>query len=77
MNSGLFSLNWKDVVNSLILGVITSVLTALMPMLESGSFPTFDNLKTVFVVGLTTTIANVLRKYLTTSDNTFIIPEKK
>ena len=75
--SPILSLNWKDVLNSLVLGVITSVLTALVPILNSGTIPTFDNLKTILVVGLTTSIANVIRKYLTNSSNTFALPEKK
>lgn len=76
-NSSLFKINLKDVINSLVLGLITSVLTALLPILDSGTFPTFDNLKVIITLGITTAVSNVIRKFVTNSNNVPLLPEKK
>ena len=73
----LFKLDLKDFVNSLILGVLTVVLTGIIPVLETGGLPTWESLKGLLILGLTTTVANLLRKFLTTSDNTFLVGQKK
>lgn len=76
MNSNLFSLNWKDVLNSFILGFITIVLSGLLPILDSGTLPTWAVIQPILYTGLTVTIANLLRKYVTNSNNV-IAPEPK
>lgn len=73
--ASLFSINWKDVVNSLVLGFITVVGGGLVSLLDAGTLPTFDSVKSLLLLGVTTSIANLLRKYFTNSNNTFATPE--
>ena len=75
--SHLWSLVPKDIINSFVIGFLSAVGFAVLPLLESGKLPTLESIPTILLSGLTVTIANIIRKYLTNSNNTFLGAETK
>jgi hypothetical protein len=72
----LFSWNWKDAGKAAIMLVITTVATAVLQIIESGSFPTLDQLKTALIVGATAGVSYLIKNFLSNSDGQFLTKEK-
>jgi hypothetical protein len=61
-----FSVNWADAGKGLVVAVITAVLTALLPILESGTFDI--NWKQILIVGATAGVGYLLKNFFTPTE---------
>ena len=68
--SDLFSLNWKDLFNGLIVSVIGAVGTALGTILSSGVLPTLADLKTIGIGALTAGGAYLIKRLVSDTTGT-------
>ena len=70
-------LNWQDLVRGIVVAIITAFLTALLPVLQSGSFPTKAQLMVAVSCGVTAAIAYIIKNLLTNSKDQLFVPEPK
>ena len=64
--SEMFRLNWKDLTNSLLLAVVSSVLMALQQLISTKGFAiTLDDLQVILGVGVSTGIAYLVKNVFT------------
>lgn len=64
-NSKRFSVDARDIVNSIYYFVGTSLAAALMPNLEKLTMPTIEQIKIAIGAGLVAGFQHIVRKYLT------------
>lgn len=68
MNSSKFlGLDWRDALKGLIVAIMTAFLTALIPMLEAGTWPSKSQLLQAAIAGVTAAAAYLLKNVLTNS----------
>lgn len=67
MNSKFLGLNWQDAAKGLLVAVLTAFLTALIPMLEAGTWPSKSQLLQAAIAGVTAAAAYLLKNVLTNS----------
>jgi len=72
MNSDFLKLNLSDVIKGCIVSVITAILTALLPLLQSGQIPEY---KTLLFAGLTAGVSYLLKNLFTSSTGDFLKKE--
>jgi hypothetical protein len=78
MNLAKFgTLNLTDIIKGFVVAVITAVLTAVIPLLQSGTFPTLAQLKTMGLAGLAAGIAYLIKNMLTNSNDELFKTEPK
>lgn len=70
-------INWQDLVRGLVVAVIAAILTALLPIVQSGHLPTHAQLIGIGTVALTAAIAYVVKNLLTNSRDQLFVPEPK
>lgn len=75
--SNLFSLNWGDVGKGMLMAFLTTVLGALYTVIQSGTFPTLEQLGTMGMAGLAAGIAYLMKNFVTNSQNKLLSPEQK
>jgi putative exporter of polyketide antibiotics len=73
MNSTLFNLNATDLVKGLVLAVLTTVLTIVYDIVQSGSL-VFD-WKHIATAAITTAIAYLLKNFLSNSSGKILKKE--
>lgn len=66
-----------DLVKGFFVAVVTVVLTAIVPLLQGGAFPTLGQLKTMGLAGLAAGIAYLIKNLLTNSKDELLKPEPK
>lgn len=64
MKSGLFKLDWKDVLNGFITAVITAFVTQIAQSIDAGVLPTLAQLKASAVFGLVGGIGYICKRLL-------------
>jgi hypothetical protein len=64
MKSGLFKLDWKDVLNGFITAIITAFITQVAQTVEAGVLPTLVQLKASAVFGLVGGIGYLCKRLL-------------
>jgi len=75
--SKFLQVNWQDLVRGLVVAVITSFLTALLPIVQSGKLPTMAQLGVCGIAGATAAIAYVIKNLLTNSKDQMFVAEPK
>lgn len=65
--SKFLGLNWQDAVKGLIVAVLTAFLSALIPMLEAGTWPSKSQILQAVIAGVTAAAAYLLKNVLTNS----------
>jgi hypothetical protein len=65
--SELFNLNIKDYLKSFVVMLITAILTALLPIIQGGQFPTFQEVKGLLLTSLLSGISYLIKNFLTNS----------
>jgi hypothetical protein len=68
MNSQFLKLNANDLFKGVLVIVGTAILTAILPMLQSGKIPTLEELKVVVLASVSAGITYFLKNLLTNSD---------
>jgi hypothetical protein len=76
MNSSFLKLNTKDLFKGALIIVGTAILTAVLPMLQSGKIPTVDELKVVVLASVSAGITYFVKNLFTNSDGN-MKPETK
>jgi len=74
--SNLYKINVKDALRSFLLVVISSVLTAIVSMLDAGEISlTMDNIKAIITTGVLAGISYLLKNFFTDSRDKITIPK--
>lgn len=73
----LFKINIRDLLKGFITAFITSALTVIIQLLDSGHFPGIAQLKSAGIVGLIAGCSYVIKNVLTNSDDQFLKKEPK
>ena len=74
--SKLGQFNWRDLLHAFIITFLSSSLTGLIQVLDSGMLPTLASMKVHAVVGLTAGLSYVLKVLLENSNGQFMKGEK-
>lgn len=78
MNMAKFgTLIWSDVIKGVVVAVFTAALTALVPILQGGSFPSGAQLKTIGLAALAAGVAYLVKNMLTNSKDELFKTEPK
>jgi len=78
MNIAKFgTLVWTDFVKAAFTAVLTAVLSALVPILQSGAIPTAAQLKTIALAGIAAGVAYLAKNLLTNSKDELLRTEPK
>ena len=78
MNLAKFgTLIWSDVVKGFFTAALTTVLLAVVPLLQSGKFPDLAQLKVFALSGLAAGIAYIIKNLLTNSKDELLKTEPK
>jgi hypothetical protein len=70
--SQFFNLNFKDLAKGAIVAIISAIVTAVIPVIDSGSLPTFEQLKAAGWMALTAGVSYMLKNLFTNSDDSFL-----
>jgi hypothetical protein len=70
--SQFFNLNLKDLAKGAIVAIISAIVTAVIPVIDSGSLPTFEQLKAAGWMALTAGVSYLLKNLFTNSDDSFL-----
>jgi hypothetical protein len=71
------TLGIRDLVNGLVVAFLTSFLTGIVGILDSGIFPTLAQLKSSLLVGLASGSAYLIKNLLTNSQGQLMSGEGK
>jgi hypothetical protein len=71
------TLGIRDLVNGLVVAFLTSFLTGIVGILDSGIFPTAAQLKSSLLVGLASGTAYLIKNLLTNSQGALMSTESK
>lgn len=61
VKSSYNKLNWRDILHAFIMAFVTSSLTGIIELMQSGHLPTFASVKVHAVIGLTAGLSYVLK----------------
>lgn len=67
--SEFMKLNCRDFIKGFFVAVVAAILAGLMPILESGEFPTVANLKIIGISGLAAGCAYLFKNMITNSND--------
>ena len=67
MKSLFGTLNWKDLVNGLIVAFLSASLSGVIAILDGGKLPLLADLKSAGIIGLTAGLSYLLKNILTNS----------
>lgn len=76
MKSEFAKLNVNDLLKSLIVAGLSSVIMLILPILQAGNLPSIYELKSAAVAGLASASAYLLKNLLTNSQDQILKPEK-
>jgi len=74
--SKLGRFNWRDLLHTFIITFLSSSLTGLTQLLDSGNLPTLADMKVHAVIGLTAGLSYMLKVLLENSNGQFMKGEK-
>jgi len=66
--SELFSLNYRDAVNSFVIAFLTSFFTALSSSMGTGEIPSIQDLKMFSAIGFSAGISYLVKNLLTNNE---------
>ena len=75
--SDLFKLNMQDLLKGAVITFITSVLTAVLTILEAGEMPDWNQLKVIATTGIIAGISYLIKNILTDNTGKIKISSKK
>ena len=77
IHSKKYSVNYRDIIHGFVTAFIAASSAGLLTIISSGTLPTFDELKTHVVIGLSGGFAYLLKKFLSNSDNKILGKESE
>ena len=77
MKSLFGTLNWKDLVNGLIVAFLSASLSGVIAILDGGKLPLLADLKSAGIIGLTAGLSYLLKNILTNSQGEVFKTEQK
>ena len=75
MTSSFLSITSKDVLKGFVVAVLTSIATAVIPVLQTGTPPRLDQLHAVAVAGVAAGVAYLLKNFFTNSEDQLLKKE--
>jgi len=75
MKSIFLRLGLNDIIKGAIMAALTAIVAVLVPVLESGAFPTFEVIKGALLSGLSVGAVYLLKNFLTNSKDKFLTKE--
>ena len=75
MNSFFLKLTSNDYFKGFVMVLLTTALSPIQSLLESGTLPDLNTLGGYFVAGLTAGVAYLLKNFLTNSQGKILTPE--
>jgi hypothetical protein len=70
--SQFFNLNLRDLAKGAVVAIISALVTTIIPVVDSGSLPTFEQLKAAGWIALTAGVSYLLKNLFTNSDDAFM-----
>jgi hypothetical protein len=75
MKSKLFTLDWRDLVNGLLIAFLAALIDGIIKMLESGVVFDWIHIKPVLIAGISAACAYLLKSLSTNSRNQLFTKE--
>ena len=75
MKSKLFTLDWRDLLNGILVAVLTALLTGVIDILGNGAVFDWIHIKPVLIAGLSADCAYLLKSQSTNSRNQLFTKE--
>jgi len=75
MKSKIFTLDWRDLLNGLIIAILTAILTGIIDILGNGAVFDWVHIKPIIIAGITAACAYLLKSLSTNSRNQFLTKE--
>jgi hypothetical protein len=75
MKSKIFTLDWRDLLNGLIIAVLTVLLTGIIDILGNGAVFDWIHIKPVLIAGISAACAYLLKSISTNSRNQLFTKE--
>ncbi len=75
MKSKLFTLNWRDLLNGLLIAFLTALLTGIINILGSGAVFDWIHFKPILIAGASAACAYLLKSLSTNSQNQLFTKE--
>jgi hypothetical protein len=69
MKSKLFTLDWRDLVNGLLIAFLTALITGLIELLGKGASIDWLTLKPIIIAGISGALSYLLKSLATNSHN--------
>jgi hypothetical protein len=69
MKSKLFTLDWRDLVNGLLIAFLTALITGLIELLGKGVSIDWFTLKPIIIAGISGALSYLLKSMATNSHN--------
>ncbi len=73
--SSYFNLNLKDLAKGAIVAIISALVSAIIPAIDSGTLPDMAQLKAAGWIALTAGVSYLLKNLFTNSDDAFMKAE--
>ena len=75
--SEFLKINGRDIIKSLIMAFIGSVITAVYAIIkDGGSLPSGDQWKTILTMGIASALAYLVKNFFTNSNDEFLTKDK-
>jgi len=75
MKSKIFTLDWRDLLNGLIIAILTAILTGIIDILGNGAVFDWVHIKPILIAGITAACAYLLKSLSTNSRNQLFTKE--
>jgi hypothetical protein len=75
MESKLFTLDWRDLANGLLIAFLAALLDGIIKILDSGAVFEWPTLKPVLIAGISAALSYLLKNLLTNSRNQLLRKE--
>jgi hypothetical protein len=75
MKSKIFTLDWRDLINGLIIAILTAILTGIIDILGNGAVFDWIHIKPVLIAGISAALAYLLKSLSTNSRNQLFTKE--
>jgi hypothetical protein len=69
MKSRLFTLDYRDILNGILIAFLTAILTGIIDMLQRGAVFDWTSLKPVMIAGICAALSYLLKCLATNSHN--------
>jgi ABC-type uncharacterized transport system permease subunit len=75
MTSSFLSITSKDVLKGFVVAVLTSIATAVIPVLQTGALPKLEQLHGIAIAGVAAGIAYLFKNFFTNSNDQMLKKE--